>query len=118
MEKRLQVYKFTSLPRPKKKAAEWLKRHPMDCIVWAAMNAKAPLENEVDESESESESDNDSESEDGILKEEEKEALRHLVLRDSEVNDSRELVSCYVLILTIGTTASQSRLCDICLSIL
>ena len=118
MEKRLQVYKFMSLPRPKKKGAEWLKRHPMDCIVWAATNAKAPLENEADESESESESDNDSESEDGILKEEEKEALRHLVLEDSEVNDSRELVSCYVLILAIGTTASQSRLCDICLSVL
>jgi hypothetical protein len=77
MDRRLRTYKFKALPNPKKKASEWLRKHAMDCIVWAASKARSP------ESEEESESGTDS---DGIdedtLKECEKEELRTLVLAD------------------------------------
>ena len=35
---RLRNYVFKSLPNPRKKAAEWLRKHSMDCVAWASMN--------------------------------------------------------------------------------
>ena len=40
MERRLRTYTFRSLPRPKKKASNWMRTHPMDCVLWAAQKAK------------------------------------------------------------------------------
>ena len=40
MEKRLLTYVFKALPNPKKSAAAWLKKHAMDCMVWATERAK------------------------------------------------------------------------------
>ena len=40
MEKRLRTYVFKALPNPKKNAAAWLKKHAMDCVVWATEKAK------------------------------------------------------------------------------
>ena len=39
MDRRLQNYTFKSLPQPNKKAAEWLRKNPMHCVVWAAEKA-------------------------------------------------------------------------------
>lgn len=33
-------YTFKSLAAPKKRAADWLRKHPMECVVWAAENAR------------------------------------------------------------------------------
>ena len=79
MDRRLRNYTFKSLKNPKKKAAEWLRKHPMDCIVWAA--SKARLNNESDQSDSETE-DDDTDLEEGTLKEFEKEELRSLALTE------------------------------------
>ena len=40
MERRLRNHTFKSLPAPKKRAADWLQKHPMDCVVWAAKQAR------------------------------------------------------------------------------
>ena len=40
MERRLRTYTFRSLPRPKKKASNWMRTHPMDCVLWAAQKAE------------------------------------------------------------------------------
>lgn len=61
----------SSLRNPRKKAAEWLRKHAMDCVVWAS--TKACLTTDQEES-----SDSSLEEEqigDGILKDEEKDAL-------------------------------------------
>ena len=42
MDRRLRNYTFKSLPNPKKKAAEWIRKHPMECIVWALTKARPP----------------------------------------------------------------------------
>ena len=39
MDRRLKSNTFKSLPKPRKKAAEWLHRHPMGCVVWASKQA-------------------------------------------------------------------------------
>ena len=57
MDRRLRYYYFKSLPSPKKKAAQWLRKHPMECIVWAASKAR------VDRDEEESSNDDDDEPE-------------------------------------------------------
>ncbi|CAH3146148.1 unnamed protein product [Porites lobata] len=61
MDRRLRTYQFKSLPNPRRKAAAWLKKHAMECVVWAAEKAKTY-------------------DEEGLLKETEKEALRSLSL--------------------------------------
>ena len=33
MDRRLRNYAFKSLPNPRKKAADWLRKHPMECVV-------------------------------------------------------------------------------------
>jgi len=78
MEKRLRTYVFKTLPNPKKSAAAWLKKHPMDCVVWATEKAKdCQGDSESDEN---GEDDTDSEDVEGILQDKEKEELRCLTL--------------------------------------
>ncbi|XP_068757363.1 uncharacterized protein [Montipora capricornis] len=74
MDRRLRTYQFKNLPNPKKKAAEWLKRHAMDCLVWAAEQAKSiPVASIESEDGGDSDSDGSMhEDEEGILKENEK----------------------------------------------
>ena len=76
MDRRMRTYEFQSLKNAKKTAATWLKKHPMDCIVWASRKAR-PAESEEDNAESDQ-----SEPEEGILMENEKEDLRSLDLCD------------------------------------
>ena len=40
MDARLNTYKFVALSRPDPKAYEWLRNHPVDCIVWAIQNCR------------------------------------------------------------------------------
>ena len=96
MDRRLRSYTFKSLPKPRKKAAEWLRRHPMDCVVWASKQAS--MSSNRDEScDSSDEEALDSQVDDGILKEE-KDALRTLELVDDDcdaetVQDGDEMAS-------------------------
>ena len=46
MDRRLRNYTFKSLPVPKKRAADWLRKHPMECVAWAAKNARRAQEEE------------------------------------------------------------------------
>ena len=81
MERRLRTYTFRSLPRPKKKASNWMRTHPMDCVLWAAQKAKE-AENE-DESEGDSEENTQEEEStfaEGVLREEEKAEIRSVSL--------------------------------------
>ena len=81
MEKRLRTYVFKALPNPKKNAAAWLKKHAMDCVVWATEKAKdCQGDSEADESD---EDGTFSEDEEGILQNKEKEELRCLTLASS-----------------------------------
>ncbi|KAL9982936.1 hypothetical protein ACROYT_G005051 [Oculina patagonica] len=81
MDRRLRNYTFKSLPAPKKKAAEWLRKHPMHCVAWAAEKARRAANDDSEDSE-------DSDEEvvvniDGTLPESEKEALRNMSLADA-----------------------------------
>ena len=79
MDHRIRYYLFKSLLSPKKKAAQWLQKHPMECIAWAASKARVVgYEESSDDEEGEQELQND----DGILPESEKEILRTLPLGD------------------------------------
>ena len=46
MDRRLRYYCFKSLSRPKKKVAQWLRSHPMECIVWTASKARVSSDDE------------------------------------------------------------------------
>ena len=97
MDRRLRRYTFKSLPKPRKKAAEWLRRHPMDCVVWASKQASTSSDRD-ESSDSSHEEALDSQVDDGILKEEEKDALRTLELVDDDcgaetVQDGDEMAS-------------------------
>ena len=82
MDRRLRHYIFKSLPEPKKKAAGWLRKNPMHCVVWAA--EKARRVNNDDESDDTGDSDEDHAANfDGSLPELEKDALRSLSLADT-----------------------------------
>lgn len=91
MDRRLRNYTFKSLPAPKKRAADWLRKHPMECVAWAAKNARR-VEEEEDSSENsdEEEVDQDLENDDVTLPETEKEALRKMVLVDVLADHSQE----------------------------
>ena len=73
MDQRLRTYTFKRLPNPKKKATSCLRKHPMDCIVWAAEKARSE---ERETNGSDSKADNDDQAHKGILPDSEKEALR------------------------------------------
>ena len=77
MERPLRTYNFKHLARTKKKAVAWLKKHAMDCVVWAAEKAKACK----GDSESENDDDDDASSETGAGDEERHRQVRHM-LRD------------------------------------
>ena len=82
MDRRLRHYTFKSLPEPKKKAAGWLRKNPMHCVVWAA--EKARRVNNDDESDDTGHSDEDHAANfDGSLPELEKDAFRSLSLADT-----------------------------------
>ena len=57
MDRRLRYYFFKRLSSPKKKAAQWLRKHPIECVVWAASKARV----DTDEEESSDEDDEDAE---------------------------------------------------------
>ena len=82
MDRRLRYYFFKSLSSPKKKAAQWLRKHPMECVVWAASKARV----DTDEEESSDDDDEDAErntpNDEGTLLETEKEVLRNVQLTD------------------------------------
>ena len=76
MDRRPRNYTFKSLPAPKKRAADWLRKHPTECVAWAAKHARqAEEEEDTSENSDEQEVDQDMENDDGILPEAEKEAL-------------------------------------------
>ena len=81
MEKRLRTYVFKTFPNPKKSTAAWLKKHAMDCVVWAMEKAKDCQGHS--ESEENDQSDTGSEDEEGIPQDKEKEELRCLTLASS-----------------------------------
>ncbi len=88
MDRRLRNYTFKSLAAPKKRAADWLRKHPMECVVWAAENARS-FEDEDDSSASSDEED-DMENEDGTLPQTEREALRKMVLADVVIDPTQD----------------------------
>ena len=91
MDRRLRNYTLKSLPAPKKRAADWLRKHPMECVAWAAKNARrAEEEEDSSENSDEEEGDQDLENDDGTLPETEKEALRKMVLVDVLADHSQE----------------------------
>ena len=83
MERRLGNYTFKSLTTHKKRASKRLRKHPMDCIVWAAGKARKP-DDEEETSDGTEEEDQDSQAEhlDGTLPEFCKEALRTMSFTD------------------------------------
>ena len=70
MDRRLRNYVFKSLPNPRKKAAEWLRRHSMDCVVLASTKARPT----TDQDKSSDSSTEEEQIGDGVLKDEEKDA--------------------------------------------
>ena len=88
MDRRLKTYHFKSLPNPRKSASSWLKKHPMECLVWATRKAK---ESQPQEPVEEDEFDSDEERwfyEDGILRQSEKDELQALSLDEAMVENS------------------------------
>ena len=86
MDRRLRTYHFKSLPDPKKKAAAWLRKHAMECVVWAAKkthNREGDTENDTDSDEEDTWQDTE-----GTLKVEEKEAIRSLSLSSPLVQET------------------------------
>ena len=81
MDRRLRNYAFKSLPNPRKNTAEWLRKHPMECVVWASNKAR-PASDHEESSDGGSEEDEASQIDDGILKDKEKEALRTLAMAE------------------------------------
>jgi len=82
LERRLRTYSFRSLQNPKKRAAVWLRSHPMDCIVWAAERARDDVERSS--SDDEAEGDCCQLMGEGLLPECDKEALRTLSLVEDD----------------------------------
>ena len=85
MDRCLRNYAFKSLPNPNKKATEWLRKHPMDCVVWASTKAR-PSSDQEESSDSDLEDDDD-----GILNDKEKDALRMLALSEDWTDPVKEM---------------------------
>ena len=81
MDRRLRYYYFKSLPNPKKRATQWLFKHPMECVAWAALKARVASDEEESSGEDE-QAETDTHADEGTLPESEKEALRTLQLAD------------------------------------
>lgn len=87
MDKRLRTYHFKRLTNPKKKAVAWLRKHPMECVVWATEQAKRrTVDTESDDTDSDDENDAQNE---GSLQQKEKEDLRALSLTDPPVEEAK-----------------------------
>ena len=82
MDQRLRTYTFKSFPNPEKKATSWFRKHPMDCIVWAAEKARSE---ERETNSSDGEADSDDQAYEGILPDSKKEALRSFSLVEDDV---------------------------------
>ena len=76
MDRRLSTYHFKSLANPKKRAATWLKKHPMKCLIWATRKAQEAQHRETDEE------DQSGTDEERALKQSEKEALQSVSLEE------------------------------------
>ena len=86
VEKRLRTYVFKTLSNPKKSAAEWLKKHAKDYVVWATEKPKdCKGDSESDENDRD---DTHSEDEEGVLQDKEKEELRSLTQASSLVEET------------------------------
>ncbi|CAH3023600.1 unnamed protein product, partial [Porites evermanni] len=83
MDRRLRNYSFKSLPAPKKSASAWLRRHPIECIVWAAAQARACMTSASEDELSDEES-----ADDGVLAATDNEQIRALCM--DEVLDDRD----------------------------
>ena len=83
MDRRLRNYSFKSLPAPKKSASAWLRRHPIECIVWAAAQARACMTSASEDELSDEES-----ADDGVLAATDNEQIRALCM--DEVLDERD----------------------------
>ena len=81
MDRRLRYYYFKSLLNPKKRATQWLLKHPMECIAWAALKARVVGDDEESLDEDET-AGRDMDVDEGALPESEKEALRTVQLTD------------------------------------
>ena len=88
MDRRLCAYNFKSLPHPKKKAAAWLKKNVMECVVWHAERAHCKEDSENDEGGPDSDEEIAEEGEEGTLKEAEKMTTRAISLSNPLVEDS------------------------------
>ena len=66
MDQRLRTYHFKRLRNPKKKAVARLKKHPMECVVWATEQARQrTVDTESDDSDIDDH--NDAQNEEGSL---------------------------------------------------
>ena len=75
MDRRLRTYAFRSLPWPKK-ASNWTRTNPTDCVLWAAQNAEeAENEDESKDDSDENTQEEESTFAEGVLREEEKAAF-------------------------------------------
>ena len=83
IDRRIRYYMLKSLPSPKKKVAQWLRKHPMECIAWAA--SKARVVSYEEESSDIEEGEQELQNDDGILPESEKQILRTLPLGDHDL---------------------------------
>ena len=89
MDRRLRNYTFESLPNPRKRTAEWLRKHPMGCVLWASTKARPPSDRK-ETSDEYLEEDPASKIGDGILNDNEKDALRTLALSNHSTEPLKE----------------------------
>ena len=89
MDKRLRTYQFKRLENPKKKAVAWLRKHPMECVVWAAEQAKC-CKPDSDSDDTDSDMEN-GQHEEGNLQQEEKQELKALSRSDPPVKDDESV---------------------------
>ena len=91
MESRLRNYTFKSPPAPKKRATDWLRKPPMECVAWEAEQARrAEGEEHTSENSDEEEVYRDMENDDATLPDAAKEAVRKMVLVDVLGDHSQE----------------------------
>ena len=67
MDRRIRYYLFKSLPNPKKKAAQWLRKHSVECVAWAASKARVASDEESISQDTDEETVDDSQHDDGTL---------------------------------------------------
>jgi len=81
MDRRLRNYAFKSLPNHRKKAAKWLRKHPLECVLWTSNKAR-PASDHEESSDGGSGENEVSQIDDGNLNDEEKEALQTLAMAE------------------------------------